>query len=47
MTFIQAEIHKDNLMIVIESESASVYVHHVFKELPNTYLLIDLGGTYV
>ncbi|XP_052097937.1 heat shock 70 kDa protein 12A-like [Mytilus californianus] len=40
----KAEIHNDNLMIVIESESASVYMHHVFKELPNKYLLIDLGG---
>lgn len=46
----------DNLMIVVESESASVYIHHLLRdqkldapitEFPRKYLVIDLGGTFV
>lgn len=43
-------------MIVVESESASVYIHHLIidhkldksiTELPKNYLVIDLGGKYI
>lgn len=53
MPFLQAGIPHDQLMIVVESESASVYIHHLIidhkldksiTELPKNYLVIDLGG---
>ncbi|CAG2252498.1 unnamed protein product [Mytilus edulis] len=49
----RAGIPHDQLMIVVESESASVYIHHLIiehkldksiTELPKNYLVIDLGG---
>ncbi|XP_076117033.1 heat shock 70 kDa protein 12B-like isoform X2 [Mytilus galloprovincialis] len=49
----RAGIPHAQLMIVVESESASVYIHHLIKEhklkksvteLPKKYLVIDLGG---
>ncbi|XP_052097938.1 heat shock 70 kDa protein 12A-like [Mytilus californianus] len=49
----KAGIRSDQLMIIVESESASVYIHHLLicnkldlplKELPTEYLVIDLGG---
>ncbi|VDI61083.1 Hypothetical predicted protein, partial [Mytilus galloprovincialis] len=48
----RAGIPHDQLMIVVESESASVYIHHLIiehkldksiTELPKNYLVIDLG----
>lgn len=52
----QAGMCDDQLITVIESEAASVYIHYLLKEkllnapqpgLPKNYLVIDLGGIHI